>query len=123
MKEEEKAREYFLEMKEMFQLFQPNTWKTEFKILVDKLINRLLKEARHLMEACKDAYQEEEQHARLHSIRRLVAGAVQEWELTQQPNYARTCAEIDGALVWDGRGCVICHFPILSSSSIFPEFI
>ena len=40
----------------------------------------------------------------LHAIQRLVAGAVQEWELVQQPKHAVTCAMLDGALVWQGRG-------------------
>jgi len=108
IKEEEKAREYFQELKETFQLFQSHVWKTEFKKFVDKFINRQLKEARYPMAApCRDESHEEEASVCLHGVRRLVAGAVQEWELVQQPEYAATCAEIDGALVWHGRGYVI----------------
>ena len=36
-----------------------------------------------------------------------MAGAVQEGELVRQPKYAATCAKLDKAIVWDGRGYVI----------------
>jgi len=39
----------------------------------------------------------------LHGLRHLVAGAIQEWELVQQPKHAAICAELDSALVWQGR--------------------
>ena len=38
----------------------------------------------------------------LHSLERSVAGAVQEEELVQQPDYAEACAKLDNAIVWDG---------------------
>jgi hypothetical protein len=66
--------------------------------------------------APKDEEDERHERIRLHAIRRLVAGAFQEWELAQQHECASTCAWIDDALVWQGRGYVI---PILLSFSDF----
>ena len=51
-----------------------------------------------------DEEDKEDAHVCLHRLRRLVAGAVQEWELVQQPNHAFICAKVDGALVWQDRG-------------------
>jgi hypothetical protein len=106
--EEEKAQEYFQAVKYHFQMFLPHGWKNELKSRVDSFIGRHLRGARRLMELpCVDESEEEERRIFLHQIRRLVAGAVQEWELAQQPEYATECAKIDGALVWSGRGYVI----------------
>src|SRR5258707_12547400 len=60
----------------------------------------------------------------LHGLRRLVAGAAQEWELVQQPKDATTCAKIDGALVWQGRGYVspILHAISLLQPSLQSQF-
>jgi hypothetical protein len=132
MKEEESSQEFFQEMKETFQLFLPDMWKTEFKTCVDEFINRHLKEAWRLMELpCNGEIEEEEERICLHRIRRLVAGAVQEWELVQQPKCAAACAEIDGALVWHGRGYEIPtrllslhlnHFPRVHLNRFFQRY-
>jgi hypothetical protein len=105
MKEEESAQEFFQEMRETFQIFLPTVWEKEFKTCVDEFIDRHLKEARYLMGLpCSGESEEEDNRICLHGIRRLVAGAVQEWELVQQPESAAACAKIDRALVWHGRG-------------------
>jgi hypothetical protein len=101
--EEEKAQEYFQAVKYHFQMFLPHGWKNELKSCVDSFIGRHLRKARRLMELpCVDKSEEEERHIFLHQIRRLVAGAIQGWELAQQPEYATECAKINGALVWSG---------------------
>jgi hypothetical protein len=108
MEDEEGAWSYFLAMKDNLQSLFLHEWKPQFKICVDKFIDTNLEEAKALLSVpCENECQEEEERMCLHSIRRLVAGAVQEWELVQQPEYATRCAEIDGALVWQGRGYVI----------------
>jgi hypothetical protein len=108
IEEEEKAQEHFQAVKDHFQMFLPHGWNTEFKSRVDSFIGRHLRAARRLMDlSCENETQEEEKRICLHQIRRLVAGAVQEWELAQQSEYATECAKIDGALVWSGRGYVI----------------
>ena len=48
---------------------------------------------------CKDEEEEENDCIHLHGLQHLVAGAVQEWELTQQPEHAAACAKLDHALV------------------------
>jgi hypothetical protein len=53
-----------------------------------------------------DEEDDEEDRIRLHGIKRLVAGLVQEWELVHQPEHAAACAKLDGSLVWQGRGYV-----------------
>ena len=53
-----------------------------------------------------DREDEEDALMCLHRLRRLVAGAIQEWELAQQPDHAYICAKIDNALVWQGKGYV-----------------
>ena len=112
--EEEDVQEYFAEMKKELMSSFPHGWKDQFKTCIDKYIEQRLKEARCSPEMSpKD---EEEEHIRLHAIRRLVAGAFQEWELAQQHECASTWAWIDDALVWQGRGYVI---PILLSFSDF----
>ena len=55
---------------------------------------------------CVSKVDKEEERKSLHGLWRLVAGAIQEWELVQQPNHAALCAKLDGALVWQGRGYV-----------------
>ena len=50
--------------------------------------------------------EEEEERKSLHGLRRLVAGAIQEWKLVQQPDHAALCAKLDGVLVWQGKGYV-----------------
>jgi hypothetical protein len=120
--EEEDVQKYFAETKDELMSSFPRSWKDKFKTCVDKYIKQRLEEARCPPElAPKD---KEEECIRLHAIRRLVAGAFQEWELVQQHECARTCAWIDDALVWQGRGYVIpisfCHSLILT---VYLEFI
>jgi hypothetical protein len=38
----------------------------------------------------------------LHCLWHLIAGAIQEEELVQQPDYAFTYAKLDRAIIWDG---------------------
>jgi hypothetical protein len=108
IEEEEEAQEHFQAIKDSFQMVFPCGWKNKFKNYVDNFIGGHLKEARRLVALpCVDDSEEEGRRIFLHHIRRLVAGAVQEWELAQQPEYATECAKIDGALVWSGRGYVV----------------
>jgi hypothetical protein len=105
MKEEKESQKYFQKMKDDIRLLFPRGWKNQFKTQVDNFINERLEEAKSFLEIpCK--VEEEEERTNLHRIRRLVAGAFQEWELVQQPAYAAECAEADDALVWQGRGYV-----------------
>jgi hypothetical protein len=94
--EEAKVQADFEEMKDIRQMFDPN-WKESFKICVDDYIKQHLKRAESVSNM---TYKND-------SIRRLVAGADQEWELAQQPEHATRCAKIDGALIWQGRGYII----------------
>ena len=102
---EEWARQHFEELKGTLLELSPCWWKRDFKSYVDKFIAERLYE-RDIITAIPGEDEEEEENDRihLHGIRRLVAGAVQEWELVQQPKCAATCAELDSALVWQGRG-------------------
>jgi len=102
---EERARQHFKELKCTLPELSPHWWKKDFKSYVDKFIAKHLDE-KDIITAIPGEDEEEEELDRihLHGIRRLVAGAVQEWELVQQPKHAATCVELDGALVWQGRG-------------------
>ena len=74
---------------------------------VDKFINEhLYKKEFIVLMPCVSEVDEKEERKSLHGLRHLVAGAIQEWELMQQPNHATLCAKLDGALVWQGRGYV-----------------
>ena len=55
---------------------------------------------------CVSEVDEKEEHKSLHGLQRLVAGAIQEWELVQQPDHAALCTKLNGVLVWQGRGYV-----------------
>ena len=122
MKEvEEKVQKYFQELKDnlFFQELEDDLpsssyygWKIRFKKSVDEFIKLRLMEATCTAEMLLE--DEDEERIRLHAIRRLVAGADQEWELVQQPEYAAECAKIDGALVWQGRGFVFLTCPLSS---------
>jgi hypothetical protein len=80
-------------------------WKKDFKSHVNKFIAQCHKEKDEVTSTpCKNEKDEEWNHIYLHMLRRLVAGAFQEWELVQQPVHATACAKLDGALVWQGRG-------------------
>jgi hypothetical protein len=102
VEEEEKSREYFEETKDILQLFYPYGWMEEFQKRIEDFIQERLIEAAALM-----AVSIEEHSLRLHGLRRLIAGAVQEGELVRQPRYAMTCARLDKAIIWDGRRYVI----------------
>jgi hypothetical protein len=107
-------------------MFSPGWWKKNFKHHVDKFIGDRLIEKELITEVpAKNKEEEENDRIHLHGLRRLVAGAVQEWELVQQPKYAATCAELDGALVWKGRGYVglIMHATVFLRSTIFAGLI
>jgi hypothetical protein len=120
---EEDARLHFEELKDILQMFSPGWWEKNFKHHVDEFIGDRLAEKELITEVpAKDKEEEENDRIHLHGLRRLVAGAVQEWELVQQPKYAAACVELDGALVWQGRGYVgtILHATVfLRSTMIF----
>jgi len=102
---EERAWEHFEELKCALPELSPHLWKRDFKSYVDKFIAECLGE-KDIVTAIpgKDEEGEELDCIHLHGIQRLVAGAVQEWKLVQQPKHAATCVELDGTLVWQGRG-------------------
>ena len=104
---EEKARQHFEELKGILLELCLRCWKQEFKSYVDQFIAERLDEKDIVtVIPCEDEEEEELDRMYLHGLRRLVAGAVQEWELVQQPKHAAMCAELDSALVWQGRGYV-----------------
>ena len=111
---EEDARQHFEELKDNLSRLSPHWWKKDFKLHIDKFIADRLNE-RDVIIAIPGVNEEEGELNRivLHGLRRLVAGAIQEWELVQQPKHAASCAKLKGALVWQGRGYVN---PILSFS-------
>ena len=102
---EERAQQHFEELKCTLPELSPCWWKQDFKSYIDKFIAKRL-DKKDIITAIPGEDEEEEELdcIHLHGIRCLVAGAVQEWELVQQPKHAATCAELDGALVWQGRG-------------------
>lgn len=107
IEKEENARQHFEELKDILQMFSPGWWEKNFKHHVDEFIaDRLIEKELVTAVPCKNKEEEENDRIHLHGLRRLVAGAVQEWELVQQPKHAATCAKLDHALVWQGRGCV-----------------
>lgn len=109
IEEEEKARDYFEEVKDTLQMFCPSGWMDQFHKHIEAFIQEWLTEAASII---KVPGSDEEDSIRLHGLRRLVAGAVQEGELVRQPEYAVACAKLDGAIVWHGRGYVILsHLP------------
>jgi hypothetical protein len=99
MEDEEKAREYFEETKDILQLFYPCEWMDEFQEHVEDFIQQHLLAAAIITAAPVTA---EECHVHLYGLQCLVAWAIQEGELVQQPTYAAICAKLDRALVWDG---------------------
>jgi hypothetical protein len=113
--EEEEAWQSFKEMKSIFQEASPRWWKKDFKSYVDKFIAEQIEWKEVLtVTPCRDEEGEERERIRFHGLRRLVAGAIQEWELVQQPNHAVACTELDGALVWQGRGYVSSMVHVVS---------
>jgi hypothetical protein len=107
MEEEEKAKEYFEETKDILQLFYPCGWMDEFHSRVEDFIQERMSEAKNIMAI---PLKEEEDYVRLHGLRRLVAGASQEGELVRQPNYVHAWAKLGKEIVWDGRGYVLTLF-------------
>jgi hypothetical protein len=107
--EEEKAKEYFEETRDMLQLFYPCGWMDEFHRRVADFIQERISEAKNIMAI---PFKGEEDYACLHGLRRLVAGAYQEGELVRQPNYACTWAKLGKEIVWDGRGYVFDAYSI-----------
>ena len=102
---EEEARQHFEKLKDTLPKLSPRWWKKDFKHYVDNFIEDHLIENEFVpLVPCEDEDEEEQHPILLHRLRRLVAGAVQEWELVRQPKHAATCAKLDGALVWQGRG-------------------
>jgi hypothetical protein len=114
IEKEEEARQHFEELKDILPQLSPRWWKKHFKHYIDKFIGECLVEKEFVTAVpCEDEDEEEQDRIDLHGLRRLVAGAAQEWELVQQPKHAAMCAKLDGALVWQGRGYVpnsVCHF-------------
>ncbi len=53
---------------------------------------------------CKHNKEEEQECDYLHGLQCLMASAIQEQKLIQQPKHAASCAEFDDTLVWQGRG-------------------
>lgn len=109
IEEEEKARDYFEETKDVLQLFSACGWIDQFEKCVEDFIQERLSKAKSIM-----AVPGMEGSVRLHGLRRLVAGAVQERELVRQPEYATTSAKLDRAIVWQGRGYVIQTYFLFS---------
>jgi hypothetical protein len=107
IEQEERARQHFEELKEVLRRLSPRWWKKVFKHYVDEFIeDRLIEKEFVIVVPCENKDEEEQDPIGLHRLRRLVAGAVQEWEMVQQPKHAAMCAKLDGALVWQGRGYV-----------------
>lgn len=107
MEKEESVRQHFEELKDVLPKLCPHLWKQEFKSYIDEFITERLCE-KDIVTAIPAEDEEEEERDRifLHGLQRLVAGAAQELELVQQPKHAAKCAELDNALVWQGRGYV-----------------
>jgi hypothetical protein len=96
---EEQAQEYFDETRDILQLFCLSGWITEFQKRVQDFITERLDKVANII---AEPGSEMEDIIRLHSLRRLVAGAIQEEELVRQPDYAFACAKLDRAIIWDG---------------------
>jgi hypothetical protein len=118
IEEEEKAREYFDETKFTCQLFCLSGWIDQFQMHIEDFIGERLLEAKSI-----STVPGAEDSVRLHGLRRLVAGAVQEGELVRQPEYATTSAKLDCAMVWQGRGYVIQTYLLFPPLKFFTESI
>ena len=117
VEKEEHAQQQFQEMKDSLPELSPRWWKKDFKHYIDKFIEECL-DMKGFVAAipCEDEEEEEQDRIYFHGLQCLVAGAVQEWELVQQPKHAAMCAKLDSALVWQGRGYVS---QILHAISLF----
>ncbi len=116
VEKEENAWQHFEELKDVLLEVSLCWWKKHFKHNVDKFIRECLNEIITILPLLGEEGEEQEEEDRicLHGLRHLIAGAVQELELAQQPKHAATFAKNEGALVWQGRGYVI---PILHAIS------
>jgi hypothetical protein len=120
IEKEEKAREYFEELRFILPMVHPRRWRKEFKKYVDNFIKEHLREEEFAtMMPWQDEKEREQERIHVHELRRLVAGAVQELELAQQPEHAATCAKLEGALVWQGRGYVSLIVYFICSNHFF----
>ena len=64
-------------------------WKEDFKDYVNKIIKQCLVEKESITSTPYiDTKDEKDAHVCLHRLQCLVAGAIQEWELVQQPDHA-----------------------------------
>jgi hypothetical protein len=116
IKMEEEARQHFEELKRILPTESPGWWRLEFKIYVDEFIKKHInRQESILFDPFETEKEEIDRMMCLHGLRRLVAGAVQEWELVQQPKHAAICAKLDGALVWQGRRYVSLFLHAISS--------
>src|SRR5260370_30965777 len=107
IKKEEKAHQDFKELKDILQKLSPHWWRNDFKSCVDRFIEEQLEEKESAIAMlCEDDGSEELVHIYIHGVQCVVAGAIQEWELVQQPKHATTCAKIHATLVWQGRADV-----------------
>lgn len=113
---EENAWQYFEELKCTLPELSPRSWEKDFKFYIDKFIAECLFK-KDVITALPGEDEEEKEldRAYLYELRRLVAGAIQEWELVQQPKHAAACAKLDSALVWQGRGYVFSYVFSVSS--------
>ena len=118
IQEEERAREYFEETKDILRLFCLVGWMDQFRKHIQDFIQEQLDEAANIMAA---PGKEEEDISRLHGLQRLIAGTIQEEELMRQPDYASTYAKLDRAIIWDGRGLVIKTYMPLSCLTHLPR--
>ncbi|KAH9168199.1 hypothetical protein EDB89DRAFT_2074136 [Lactarius sanguifluus] len=107
VEEEERAHNYFNESKIILQTFCFFPWIELFQKHAEDFIQEWLTEAASIIALLGI---EEEDTIRLHGLRHLVAGAIQEVELVQQPGYAATFAEEDSVILWDGRGVNLRKF-------------
>ena len=96
----------------------PLQWIDHFQKCVQDFIQERLAEAANVMAALGN---EKEDCVCLHGLRRLVAGAIQEEELVQQPDYAAACAKLDRANVQDGQGHVIKLVHQFSGLTLLPR--
>ena len=107
IEKEENAWQHFEKLKDILQMFSPGWWEKNFKHHVDNFIaDRLIEKELVTAVPCKNKKEEENDHIHLHGLQCLVAGAIQEWKLVQQPKHAAMHAKLDHTLVWQGRGYV-----------------
>jgi hypothetical protein len=84
IQEEEQAWEYFVETRDTLQFFCLSGWIEQFQKHVKDFIQERLSKAIKIM-AVPEKGEEDTVHP--HGLRHLVAGAIQEEELVQQPDH------------------------------------